>query len=102
PQFPDVLETSYWLEFTDENTDVIRSPVAGDQYHRYYWTNPTDGPHYNSFVRIGNGSSPLKLGVPAPTSFPGVAPSKGVIDPVAAAAAAAAAAANPVLTTTWT
>lgn len=67
---------SYWLEFSDRDTDVISSPVADDSFDRFYWANNVDVPRYNTKARIINGNSgvnaPLKLGIPAPTVAPRV------------------------------
>jgi hypothetical protein len=63
-------ENEYWLEFAAD-TDVIRSPIAADQYGRVYWT---DGgtPKYapNNLILSGAdypGGS-YNLGIPAPTT----------------------------------
>jgi hypothetical protein len=74
---PHVYEDSIWLEFTDPDTTVIRSPMADDTHERYYWASPTTGPSYNTRSRILLGQSALTLGVPAPNSFPGVSASGG-------------------------
>lgn len=65
-------ETNYWLEFPGD-VDIVRSPIAADQYDRLYWT---DGiaPRYapNSLIVSGAsypGASYL-LGVPKPTTAP--------------------------------
>lgn len=73
-------EQEYWLEFLND-TDVMRSPVADNQYGMIYWA---DGgkPKYapNSLVLSGNSypGAGYNLGVPAPTvaaSVSGTAPS---------------------------
>jgi hypothetical protein len=43
-----------WLEFTDVDTDVIRSPVIDDDYDRYYWASSSAAPKYNTKARIEN------------------------------------------------
>jgi hypothetical protein len=66
-------ETNYWLEFS-QDTDIIRSPIAQDQYDRLYWTNGNDVPRYapNSLIlQSGTGAYPrasYQLGIPAPTA----------------------------------
>lgn len=65
-------ETNYWLEFPGD-VDVIRSPIAADQYDRLYWTDGV-APRYapNSLIVSGSsypGASYL-LGVPKPTTAP--------------------------------
>lgn len=64
------IEDSWWLEFTDPNTDVLHSPVSEDTFDRYYWTSVVLGPHYNTLARIANGDPAYVLGVPNPTVAP--------------------------------
>jgi len=69
-------EGDYWLEFM-EDTDVMRSPIAQDQWDRLYWTKEVDGPRYASkdMVIGGGGSLPgasYELGVPESTTAPTV------------------------------
>jgi len=77
---------SLWLEFPDPYMNVIRSPVVGDQYARYYFF-PSD-----QFIDDGSGwfstpfYAPLSnlratppgpyylLGIPVPATAPGVVP----------------------------
>src|SRR5687767_3569912 len=33
----DEYDGSYWMEFTNTFTDVVRAPVNDDIYDRYYW-----------------------------------------------------------------
>ena len=70
-------ETNYWLEF-GVDTDVMRSPIAADQYDRLYWTNGNNVPRYapNSVIlQAGSGAYPrasYQLGIPAPTIGPAI------------------------------
>jgi hypothetical protein len=68
---------SFWMEFLDRDTDVIRSPVVDDSFHRYYWASPSEQPKYNTYARILNGDPPWLLGVPASSCAPGVTVSGG-------------------------
>jgi hypothetical protein len=61
---------SYWLEFDDPDTDVVKSPMASDSYGRYYWASASTVPQYNTTARIAAGSSAYTLGIPAPTVAP--------------------------------
>ncbi len=70
----DHIQDSYWLEFTNPDTDVISSPSVGDSYERFYWCSPAERPKYNTKARIIAGSAAYFLGIPAPT----VAPTVGV------------------------
>src|SRR5215469_10511809 len=56
---------SFWMEFTDPDTNVVRTPVVQDQFQRYYWASPTDLPRYNTYDRIVSSQHPWILGVPA-------------------------------------
>src|SRR4249920_2775543 len=63
---------SFWMEFTDPDTTVMRSPVVQDQFNRHYWASPSDLPRYNTYDRIINGDPSWILGVPASGCAPGV------------------------------
>jgi hypothetical protein len=69
---------SYWLEF-DKDTDVMRSPIAQDQWNRLYWTDgdlqPKYAPAEMVIVAAADGSLPghgYDLGVPEPSTAPTV------------------------------
>jgi hypothetical protein len=61
-----------WLAFQSPNTDIIRSPVLGDIYNRYYWFSDSAAPMYNTLSRIVAGNTganaPWLLGVPEPAA----------------------------------
>jgi hypothetical protein len=64
---------SFWMEFDNADTTVMRTPVVNDKYQRYYWASPTQSPTYNTYERITgvhgacvNPQPPFSLGVPAP------------------------------------
>ena len=66
-------ETDYWLEFQND-TDIMRSPIANDQYDRLYWTDGNNRPRYapNNLILSGNpypGAS-YELGIPKPGTKP--------------------------------
>jgi hypothetical protein len=63
---------STWLEFLDQNTDVMKSPVVGDTFDRYYAASPSLPPQYNTHDRIDAGMPWWLLGVPPPGCAPGV------------------------------
>lgn len=71
------ISNSYWMEFNDPDTDVIRSPIANDTFERFYWASPSHEPRYNTKARITNGDPYFKLGIPAPGSAPGVSVTGG-------------------------
>lgn len=71
------LDDATWMEFPNIDTDIIRSPVIGDSFDRYYWATPSDVPRLNSLARIQSGAASYKLGVIQPTSTPGLAHSGG-------------------------
>lgn len=67
------VETNYWLEFAND-TDIMRSPIADDQYDRLYWTDGNNKPRYapNSLILTGSpypGAS-YELGIPKPGTKP--------------------------------
>lgn len=72
------IEDSYWLEFEDISTTVVKSPVRGSEQPSYYWANATAVPGYTTLERIAAGDPELKLGIPAPGVAPVVVPSGGV------------------------
>lgn len=72
------IMSSFWMEYEDQDTNVVRSPVAQDTYDRYYIVRPSAVPKYNTLARIKNGDDEYTLGIPAPTVAPGVSPSGGV------------------------
>jgi hypothetical protein len=72
-----ITDLSYWLEFDDADTDVLRAPVIDDTHKRYYYASPSVRPKYNTTARIALGQSPWYLGVPAPSVAPGVTPAVG-------------------------
>lgn len=64
------IADSFWMEFENIDTDVVRSPVANDSFERYYWASSSHQPLYNTRARIINGDAPYRLGVPAPETAP--------------------------------
>jgi len=68
----DSMEGSLWLELNDEYTQVFRSPIVDDKYHRYYFFGPTIPPTYNTYDRLVAGEPDFLLGVPAPDKAPKV------------------------------
>jgi hypothetical protein len=72
-----ITDPSYWLEFDDVDTDVIRSPVVDDAFSRYYFASPSDSPQYNTLARIAAGQDPWLLGIPTPGDRPIVSPGGG-------------------------
>jgi len=67
------IEDAHWMEFESIDTDVIRSPVVGDQHDRYYWASPLGPPRVNSLTRIIAGQPSYLLGVPQPAAPPVIA-----------------------------
>lgn len=60
------IANSIWLEFQNPDTDVIRTPVIGDTFNRYYWAASNIAPSYNTLQRIQASSAPFLLGIPTP------------------------------------
>lgn len=65
------LYDSVFMEFIDPFTNVIRAPVFGDVYDRYYWFSNNDVPMYNTRARIEAALPPWLLGIEPPTVAPG-------------------------------
>jgi len=63
---------SLWMEFADADTTVLHSPVADDQFERYYFAAPSQPPKYNTRARIENGDHAWLLGIPGSGCTPGV------------------------------
>lgn len=71
-------EMQYWLEWAG-TVDVMRSPIAQDQWDRLYWTVPDNGatkyrPRYSPNTLILSGTSypgaSYELGIPVPSTAP--------------------------------
>ena len=73
-----------WLAFQSPNTDIIRSPVLGDAFNRYYWASDNGVPQYNTLARIVAGNTganaPWYLGVPQPANALTVTPPAGTTE----------------------
>lgn len=65
-------DDSFWLEFFDADTTVMRTPVVNDSFQRYYFCSPSQRPSYNTYDRILNGDHPWLLGLPGSGCTPGV------------------------------
>jgi hypothetical protein len=65
-----ITSNSIWMEFADPDTTVVKSPVAGDEWNRFYWASPSDMPKYNTYDRIAAGQDPWLLGIPPPGCAP--------------------------------
>jgi hypothetical protein len=63
---------SFWMEFSDPDTTVLHSPVADDQFERYYFAAPNHPPKYNTRQRIIDGDPAWLLGIPGSGCTPGV------------------------------
>jgi hypothetical protein len=65
-----ITGASAWLEFVDQDTNVLRTPVVNDRFQRFYFASPTQPPQYNTYDRIKHSLSSYILGVPAPPITP--------------------------------
>lgn len=74
----DNITDSYWLEFENDLTTVVRSPVADlADGGRFYWASTSGPPGYTTKQRLIDGDPPLILGIPRPIVAPGVTVSGG-------------------------
>jgi hypothetical protein len=67
-----ITGNSTWLEFNDQDTNVLKSSVVDDKWQRYYTASPSQPPKYNPYDRILAGLPFWLLGVPAPGCAPEV------------------------------
>lgn len=67
---PSYLGDSVWVQFVDENTDVVRGQLVNDSFERWYFCSPSTGPLFNTYARLLAGLSMYKLGVPGPVISP--------------------------------
>ena len=67
-----ITGASTWLEFLDQDTNVLKSQVADDQFDRFYIASPSQRPQYNTRARIVAGKPSWNLGIPAPGCAPTV------------------------------
>ncbi len=62
----------FWVGFTSDDVDFVRTPVLEDSFERYYWTqdftNHAGAPQYNTRARIQSGSPAYLLGIPTPVN----------------------------------
>lgn len=74
----DNIVDSWWVEFENPDTTVVRSPVADTaDGGRFYWANSTLPPGYTTKARVEAAQPPLILGIPRPAAAPGVSVTGG-------------------------
>lgn len=62
----DITGDAKWLEFTDPDTNVFKSPIVDDQFNRFYTASPSQPPKYNTYDRILADQDFWLLGIPVP------------------------------------
>lgn len=67
-----VNETDYWIELA-QDTDLMRSPVPGDQWDRLYWSNGSGLPRYADGTMVVSGLPNLSLSYPLGIQAPSTA-----------------------------
>lgn len=72
------FDDSLWMEFTETNISVVKSPVASAADPAVYFASDTGTPGYNTLSRITAGDPNLVLGIPVPEAAPFVVPAGGV------------------------
>lgn len=72
-----ITAPSSWLEFTDPDTNVVKSQVVDDEFQRFYFASPSILPGYNTANRITSGLPSWRLGINPPVVPPTVAVSGG-------------------------
>src|SRR4030095_10426319 len=63
---PSYLGDSTWIQFEDQDTDIVKGAPVDDKLHRWYVCSPSLGPEFNTFDRMKLGLSNYKLGVIGP------------------------------------
>jgi hypothetical protein len=66
----------YFFPRGDRDASLVRSPVTGDQFHRWYWTEPGQPPRYAPLAQMELGIF-FQLGLPKPTAAPNVVATGG-------------------------
>lgn len=67
----DDVNPETWLPLPSRYSCVVRSPLANDDQHRVYWTNPGDQtPWWNTHAGIAAGTPAYNLGIVQPTTAP--------------------------------
>lgn len=59
---------SFWKEFNDPDTKMIKAPIANDSFERFYWAIPGANPQYNTKQRIIDDDDDFVLGLPIPAN----------------------------------
>lgn len=72
-----ITGASTWLEFINQDTNVVRTPIVDDNFQRYYFASPGQPPQYNTYDRIAAGKPAFYLGIPAPPIAPELSVSGG-------------------------
>lgn len=76
----DNIPDSFWLEFENADTTVVRSPVADTaEGGRFYFANENIVPGYTTKSRLEASSPTLVLGIPRPVAPPTVAVVGGAV-----------------------
>jgi hypothetical protein len=71
------ISDSYWLQFQNADTWVVESPIANDTFGRRYWAPDALGPRYTTLARVIAAQTPYVLGIPAPSTAPGLSVAGG-------------------------
>lgn len=80
----DRIPNSYWMEFTDIDTDVLRSPIANDTFERFYWASSSHQPLYSTKNRIISANKTLTatISIASPAVITAAGHGLAVGDPV--------------------
>jgi hypothetical protein len=66
------LANSFWMQFADIDTDVVRGPLVNDSYERFYWASPSTGLKFAPKSNIIASGTTYVSGVTAPATAPAV------------------------------
>lgn len=73
----DRIRDSTWLEFSEQNVDVLKTPIADDSFDRLYFCGSGVPASYNTRARAISGDPRFVLGIPGPTEPPVISRAPG-------------------------
>lgn len=87
-RFPaDNIGAEAWLPLPSRYSSVVKSPLANDDKHRVYWTNPGDQhPWFTTHADVLASKPPYNLGIVQPTTAPTIVSVTGGTPPPGAEA----------------
>jgi len=72
------IADSFWIEFGNQDVDVLKTPLTNDSFERFYFCGAGLAPSYNTKARILASDPNFILGIPEPAAAPGGSVAGGV------------------------